>query len=112
MAKSSNWKRQYLSIIESGVSGQGDWELARELIDEKWGRGHYQILYNTSPERVGNLVWDGPTVEGRTRADGLADEIRRSSWQHRLLTLAIHLSGWGGGLLTAYLSTLFQCPSG
>lgn len=106
MRKNTYWRNSCLSILDSGISGPEDWGLAAELIDLKMAHGTYARDYTNGG--IAEIIWGGPTLEGRFKADDLAEDVRRETWQYRLMTVCTHLGTFLAGAVIAYLGALFN----
>lgn len=66
-----------LRVLSSGISGKGDWVIAKYLIDMKYANGN--ALLSNMESSVGEILdifLQGPTAEGRDFIEGLRIRIR------------------------------------
>tara|TARA_R110000772_G_scaffold48089_4_gene109880 strand:+ start:65614 stop:65943 length:330 start_codon:yes stop_codon:yes gene_type:complete len=105
--KQQSWKISSVRILNSGIRDSSDWQLAVDLIDEKLANGVYQVNYG--PEGgIKDLIWGGATFRGLLKADELAEQLWRVSWQYRVLMVVSHACAFAGGVAIAFFGAWFQ----
>lgn len=104
MTQSKNFKATYLKLLRHGEPEQADYWAAKELIDQKYADGKYQIDRSRAGGGVSVLVGFAPTLAGRLFADELAEQLRKSTWRYRLAQAAIAVLSFGGGWIAAVLN--------
>lgn len=103
----SEYRREYLRILTSGLAGKEDYEFARELIDAGYATGNYQVSkMRDDAGQVTVMVGFKVNTAGRLFADQLEDSISRSTWSHRAKLAAIWLFGVATTLVLGLVSGL------
>lgn len=100
-----SFKATYLRVLTSSPPDKADWWAAKEMIDAGYATGNF-ITSKTATDygEVTILLRFKPTVSGRVFADELADQIKRQSWRHRLVSAGLGI----GGVVVGWLGTMFS----
>ena len=97
--KAPSYKKEYVRILTSGLKEKGDWNYARELIDEGYAEGSYQISRRLDTSgQITTLNWSGVNTNGRLFADELNEKIKKESWKNKIITLLIASCSFFAGI--------------
>ncbi|MCK6414728.1 MAG: hypothetical protein L6Q63_04095 [Giesbergeria sp.] len=95
---SKGFKSTYLRLLNGAAPAQADYWAARELIDNGYAHGHYQVSKShLAYGQITALVGFAPTMKGRLYADELAEQQRKRTLRYRLGQAAFGLLSFGTG---------------
>ncbi len=109
----SSWKREYVRILQLGIEGSvtldnqsNQLDLARELIESEYLVGTFNLQENMKADMVFIKYL---TTSGRLFLEQLEDELKKETLIYRIKVFSIALFSWAGGVITAYLTSIFNC---
>lgn len=106
---SKGFKSTYLRLLHGAAPVQADYWAARELIDNGYAHGHYQVSKShLAYGEVTAMVGFAPTMNGRLYADELAEEERRRTLRYRLAKIALGGLTFGAGWVAGVLSRVSE----
>lgn len=102
---SKNFKATYLRLLSGQNPETPDYWAVRELIDNGYAQGHYQVSRaHDSHGEVITVVGFAPTMAGRLYADELSEQLRKNTLRYRLRQATYGLLSFGIGWMFGVFS--------